>query len=500
MTTPCDKPALFTPHTVFEKALSLVKTNAAIDITPLQVVYGIDDVLEIVAAAQRKYETKRKGSKVRERLTAVSSRVMYYGHVLDVLSQHHPEYVSLAWGTMKFLFVLVLNHEETTSELAKAVANIGDVLPRARLQLDIFRVDSMKAAIERLYSDIITFLVMSLEWYEQGSIRRAWKAFAEPYKVRLKDLRDRIDESARRMDNLAHTLAQDKISKIHDVLLRLDANMNANHLVYLSRFSGLDRGQNEIQTDLILKTTGDTTLPDPVETLRFCRSIRRKRMLRHEIDREALFPTLENWSKGLRSSLVVLGGSGSTRFQTKDLATEMVELLQGAEKQVLWVLKGPRSENATDSVHTLLLKQLVNQAVQLNHRRVVGHISENFNAPRVAAARSESDWLKILCESLTGVSEIYLIIDMEALGYRPDDEASFWLGFFDSIQLFVQNVPGIAVKAAVVSFRQDFIHSVESASAKPLVVPLTRETKQAGFKVQKRQPWSKRREPRLRLH
>ena len=120
----------------------------------------------------------------------------------------------------------MLNHEETTSELAKAVANIGDVLPRAKLQLDIFRVDSMKETIELLYSDIITFLLMSLQWYEQGSIKRAWKALAEPYKVRLKDLRDRIDESARRVDNLAHTLAQDKVSKIHDVLVKLNANIN----------------------------------------------------------------------------------------------------------------------------------------------------------------------------------------------------------------------------------------------------------------------------------
>ena len=33
-------------------------------------------------------------------------RVQYYGNVMDVLVQHHPEYVSLAWGTMKFFFVV----------------------------------------------------------------------------------------------------------------------------------------------------------------------------------------------------------------------------------------------------------------------------------------------------------------------------------------------------------------------------------------------------------
>ena len=100
---------MLTPRAVFEKALEHVKANPTTDVSPLQDVYGIDDVLEAVAMAQAKYETKRKGSKVRERLAAVSSRVLYYGHVLDVLSQHHPEYVSLAWGTMKFLFVVSLS-------------------------------------------------------------------------------------------------------------------------------------------------------------------------------------------------------------------------------------------------------------------------------------------------------------------------------------------------------------------------------------------------------
>lgn len=98
--------ALFTPHIVFENARKLVEANEAIEITANQDVYGIEDVQEVIVTAQEKYRARRRGSKVRERLATVSSRVLYYGHVLDVLSQHHPEYVSLAWGTMKFLFVV----------------------------------------------------------------------------------------------------------------------------------------------------------------------------------------------------------------------------------------------------------------------------------------------------------------------------------------------------------------------------------------------------------
>jgi hypothetical protein len=71
--------------------------------------YSIKDVLEKVHESKTRYETKQT-SKVREWLKIFSSRVAYYGVILDVLVQHHPEYVSLAWGTMKFLFMVSMQH------------------------------------------------------------------------------------------------------------------------------------------------------------------------------------------------------------------------------------------------------------------------------------------------------------------------------------------------------------------------------------------------------
>jgi hypothetical protein len=152
-----------------------------------------------------------------------------------------------------------------------------------------------------------------------------------------------------------------------------------------------------------------------------------------------------------------------------------------------------------DRVHTLLLKQLVYQAVQLNNPRVIGHISENFNAPRNSSARTEDDWLGILRDSLTGMSEVYLVIDMEALEYRPNDGAASWLAFFSSIRTFVNSVPGVVVKAAVISYRQDFIRSIDSTSLELLVIPLGKKSRQTSSKVKKCQPWRKKKDALLRV-
>lgn len=68
----------------------------------------MQDVIAAVESAKVEYEMKSRKGKIREHLVAFSSRVMYYGSIMDSLSQHHPEYVALAWGTMKFLFVVGL--------------------------------------------------------------------------------------------------------------------------------------------------------------------------------------------------------------------------------------------------------------------------------------------------------------------------------------------------------------------------------------------------------
>ena len=54
---------------------------------------------------QQTYSQSRH-HKARRWLNTFADRVVYYGNIMDVLVQHHPEYVSLAWGTFKLLFVV----------------------------------------------------------------------------------------------------------------------------------------------------------------------------------------------------------------------------------------------------------------------------------------------------------------------------------------------------------------------------------------------------------
>jgi hypothetical protein len=69
----------------------------------------LQDVIDEVAKAKAQYDHKKGDSKLSQFITSFSQRVAYYGKVLDVMVQHHPEYVSLAWGTLKFIFGVTIS-------------------------------------------------------------------------------------------------------------------------------------------------------------------------------------------------------------------------------------------------------------------------------------------------------------------------------------------------------------------------------------------------------
>jgi hypothetical protein len=67
---------------------------------------GILQVQEAVFGAQKVYEARSENCKARKWLSKLSSRVLFYSSVIDALAQHHPEYVALAWGAIKFFLIV----------------------------------------------------------------------------------------------------------------------------------------------------------------------------------------------------------------------------------------------------------------------------------------------------------------------------------------------------------------------------------------------------------
>jgi hypothetical protein len=63
----------------------------------------MDDLLNAVKDAQEDYHQRRTESAFGRYMDQLAERIHYYGNIMDVLVQHHPEFTSLAWGAMKLL-------------------------------------------------------------------------------------------------------------------------------------------------------------------------------------------------------------------------------------------------------------------------------------------------------------------------------------------------------------------------------------------------------------
>jgi hypothetical protein len=82
----------------------------------------IEDVKVEALKLSKRYGSK-SATKTRKWITRFSETVIYYGGVLDVLVQQYPEWVSLAWGTMKFLFSVSIQDRESCSNLTMKVCD-----------------------------------------------------------------------------------------------------------------------------------------------------------------------------------------------------------------------------------------------------------------------------------------------------------------------------------------------------------------------------------------
>ncbi|OQV09703.1 hypothetical protein CLAIMM_13795 [Cladophialophora immunda] len=169
---------------------------------------SLGDVLDTVRKAQELYTATHKATATRRYVAALSTRVQNFGNVLDVLAQHHPEYVSLAWGAMRFLFNGVLNQPELVTELSRALVDIADVLLHVQLATNLYPTIYMNEAISRLYAHIMLFLKQVAKWYSMSPARRAISTLAKPYKINYKYTIEQIQQCSHMVDLAASAAAR----------------------------------------------------------------------------------------------------------------------------------------------------------------------------------------------------------------------------------------------------------------------------------------------------
>jgi hypothetical protein len=165
-----------------------------------------------------------------------------------------------------------------------------------------------------------------------------------------------------------------------------------------------------------------------------------------------------------QSALIIIRGSFATRNLSRDLAVSIIESIKLSGTPVVWALNSRNreeellsAEEDTEPVPSLptaidVLKQLILQVLQQNHT----HLSERsgaLNIARYKSATTESEWFDLLGSVITGMSRLYIVIDVEVVGPDSSDTCHWPETFARLFKTLVAKNVYSTVKVVLVSYR-----------------------------------------------
>ncbi|KAH7363705.1 hypothetical protein BKA66DRAFT_444624 [Pyrenochaeta sp. MPI-SDFR-AT-0127] len=432
---------------------------------------SMKDVIQAVSASQDKYNARRT-SKAWKWLIQLSTRVNYYGSVLDVMVQHHPEYAALVWGTMKVLFVGVENHEESVHRLSKALCRFADCLPRQELKLILYPSLQMQQAVAKLYAKLIQFMIHAMHWYQKGRPRRAIGAIFKPFALDFQEKLSEVDELSKNVDEIANTAAQAELRAVHAkvedaykelTLARLEikrlgdvVSLEASRVFQVA--SCTQSLSSQIQLDIQSQSTMIKTvqlnqiisapfmadLNSSGQSLKYCTTFARRQpqpvtLSQSEID------SLRNWSTDVGVSYLVI--------ETRDLAygktllLSLLQQIQNARRPIIWALRFAGYLDRTPCIEDVL-RILVLHALEINSNALALRESP-VTLASLRAASNQDDWLSILNRSLAGLDDVYIVVDPDLLRFAAEDNTC---AAADLLLALGRNVTSARLKIIVSSF------------------------------------------------
>lgn len=443
---------------LFEKAVVIIHNNPALtdkerDI--IQQANSLEDLQDIVHKTKQQYDQTPK-STLKHCLTKLSKRICYYGNIIDVLVQQHPEYVSLTWGLFKLLFVLVENHSKSVATLAEALTNIAQLLPQVQLSTILYPTPRMKRAVANLYACIMRFLFRAFDYYQKGRRGHIVKSFTHPAELQYADLIREIIEHRKEVERLATGAAQAEqrdmhllVQKIKEEQERMMATIQDMYKDILEKQiitsnTAIDTNHRlrDIQLNSIMEYMSGFRKVDPLESLSYVSSLYKKHVSKPKTWANStpgnhfwLHPKFFKWDSQKASSVIMVKGDYQAKHIVRSFAVNLIHQLQNKNIPVIWVL---RTTAANDEVNGLsvndILRDLICQGLRLNWSQNSEH-DMAMSCAQFRSAESLDQWIELLAKVLGSLREIYLIVDIESIdqALATQLEGFSWISTFQRI-------------------------------------------------------------------
>ncbi|RTE80427.1 hypothetical protein BHE90_005043 [Fusarium euwallaceae] len=424
-----------------------------------------------------KYEAEAGSSKTRKWLQRFSETICHYNQVLDIFVQHHPEYVALVWGTMKLLFITVVNHADTLKLLSKSLLEVAQRLPRVEILSVLYPTKQLRLAVESLYAAILEFLLIAHAWCNESKFCHIYHSLTRPHALRYNDLLERIADCSNNINELAnvgshteirimhasHTSKLDEIikaledsesdrkrqidglscavsrlevsSKEHDkkldaIIQLLEASgITIDHL--LARIENFHSIQTSAQLDTNQKlselqlsqalSSFSQHFEDPDKCFKHHLFLRNRRVS----GRGPATPTNEFWrsprlaklSSSNDSSLAIIKGTFNLRSAIQDFGVNVIEALSTCTVPALWALTSSQKSRSSPTLTTTdLMKYLTYQALRFPGA-VQTEKQMSWRYSQLQTSRTLREWLTLFKQIIGGFrGQIYMIVDLAMVG------------------------------------------------------------------------------------
>ncbi|KAI0902782.1 hypothetical protein F4823DRAFT_378868 [Ustulina deusta] len=315
----------------------------------------LGDVLNTVLAAKRRSESASGESKLRKGLVVFSQRLLYYGNIMDVLVQHHPEYVSLVWGAMKFIFGAVVEHERTATTIVTALCDISEYLPSVELSLALYPTSVMKHLVSMRYAHIMRFLIRALKYYEESSLMHVVHSITRPAALRYDDLIRLIRRDEEMLRRHATASSQSEMRAVHNTILAVSTQLQkatgeaqAERQIVQAQLAAIGDWMtqisvslSEVQVKQALSMVSSQCAIDHQSAFQSAAELCDAPFFRQRSGyNSAAFWTsskLKTWNLTKTSSSILLKSTFSQRTQIRSFCTEVVKQLLKDNIAVFWI-------------------------------------------------------------------------------------------------------------------------------------------------------------------
>ena len=244
---------------------------------------------------------------------------------------------------------------------------------------------------------------------------------------------------------------------MENLLLGLDYSLSniAHQSLNLSAQIDTNERLSDIQVSEVMNITSRTSSIDAMKSLQYCVFMRNRRSSRpsfvsHPFWLEEKFQT---WKSMPASSLIMVKGNYTSRFEIKNFCVDAIQLLRDARVPIFWALRTTEQDAIQAPSVTDILKNLVCQVLRLNIL-AQNERSLALSCSKFHRAETEAQWFDLLGSVLAGLPQIYIIVDVEAASpiYASSKVFSWPLGFLNVFKKLSERGLKTIVKVVLVSY------------------------------------------------